>query len=516
MPKKINLEADGWEELPEDHYLVNAVPFNPRVSSDYSGFEELDAIIFDALYSGKPIRKEAAKRRTIRRVTRNLCFAYRHSTSLEVSMDRNNYTARGRNPEHIDSYEDMFSIFQLLCKSWGLNKHTGNTYSGNATYFWLNDDNDLTKLYRRFLEGSPDIFRYLDHPELIVLKDSNKREIGLSKKIRNSSFIKQESARLKTYNDLISKVEISFQSYDSQYSLNWNQLKPKLYNQGVIINEVTNYIQIRLLQDDSTYLTTIPPCHMQRISDFFSGTLMTARDLFPILRLVETMKEPQLNQLQRKFNNGSLEHGGRFAWSPIQNLPKKLRRLITLDGKPTVEHDFSAFHPNMIYHLSNLDAPQNPYLYAKDDPLRDLAKFLFNCLVNAATDQQALFSVCQSLENDPKRKPLDRALFESDFRTEEVGWGEMKIRYHSLRRLYDKLLEYHAPVKNFFGSEAGVRLMRLESDMASDILWHFSRKGIPAIPLHDSFIVPETYSLELKEVMRKTYAQKFGREIEVK
>ena len=49
--------------------------------------------------------------------------------------------------------------------------------------------------------------------------------------------------------------------------------------------------------------------------------------------------------------------------------------------------------------------------------------------------------------------------------------------------------------RHFFGSDAGVRLMREDSDLANAAMLAMQREGITPLGVHDSFIVPETNGL---------------------
>jgi hypothetical protein len=52
-----------------------------------------------------------------------------------------------------------------------------------------------------------------------------------------------------------------------------------------------------------------------------------------------------------------------------------------------------------------------------------------------------------------------------------------------------------------------MELFNKDSKMALFIIQHFSKKGVPIFPIHDSFIVQEKYRDELKMVMQKAYAK---------
>ena len=68
-----------------------------------------------------------------------------------------------------------------------------------------------------------------------------------------------------------------------------------------------------------------------------------------------------------------------------------------------------------------------------------------------------------------------------------------------------RIISYHRPIKQFLGSGIGLKLQNKDGRMAIDILSHFANKGIPVLPVHDSFIIAADYGDELKEVMTEVY-----------
>ena len=57
----------------------------------------------------------------------------------------------------------------------------------------------------------------------------------------------------------------------------------------------------------------------------------------------------------RVFNHGSFEYGGRFYGPWWQTAPKEVRKQILINGKPTVELDYSAQHIHILYDLAGAD-----------------------------------------------------------------------------------------------------------------------------------------------------------------
>ena len=48
----------------------------------------------------------------------------------------------------------------------------------------------------------------------------------------------------------------------------------------------------------------------------------------------------------------------------------------------------------------------------------------------------------------------------------------------------------HIPIAHMFGSGAGLRLMRRDSDMTERLLLRLVKRGVVVLPIHDSYIVP--------------------------
>lgn len=183
--------------------------------------------------------------------------------------------------------------------------------------------------------------------------------------------------------------------------------------------------------------------------------------------------------LYRVFNNGTFEDGGRFYGGWWQQIPSEFRRFITLDGKHTVEVDYSAIHPTMIYAELGLAIPEDHY--ALPIGHRDLVKSTFNALINA---------------RGPNIKRLE------GYSAQKVGmpWEEfLKL----VRSSYPQFEQY-------FGTGYGLKLQRKDSDIAEAVMLDFAGRGIPILPVHDSFIVHYGHESLLKRLMTKHFASITG------
>jgi hypothetical protein len=72
----------------------------------------------------------------------------------------------------------------------------------------------------------------------------------------------------------------------------------------------------------------------------------------------------------------------------------------------------------------------------------------------------------------------------------------------------------HSPIAHAFGSDAGARLMRKDSDLADKVMTQMLQAtGIVPLVCHDSFIVPVTKEQNLQEIMERegNYRTKISR-----
>ena len=191
-------------------------------------------------------------------------------------------------------------------------------------------------------------------------------------------------------------------------------------------------------------------------------------------------------RLYRIFSENSFSRGGRFYRAWWQNIPKDFRPMIMIDGKPTVELDYAAFHPTMLYAECGLSLDAEPY-FIDQTVHRDAGKVAFNALLNSYG------------------LPLGAAPA-GHFYPDGITWAEF----------LDAMLAHHEPVAHLLTEGHGLSLQYQDSQLAESILLHFADKDIPCLPIHDSFIVPEEHKHELESVMKQQFLSKFGVAIQLK
>lgn len=193
----------------------------------------------------------------------------------------------------------------------------------------------------------------------------------------------------------------------------------------------------------------------------------------------------------RVFNNNDWKQGGRFYGAWWISIPSHLRRCILIDGKRTVEVDYSGIHPAMLFALAGKDIPGDPYdrcVTNKGNVAeRKLVKTTFNALLNA-----------DSVEEIRKIKKYDETLTGRD-------WEDFK-RF---------IVESYPECAEHFGTGAGLRLQRMDSDLAEAVMLRFARMGYACLPVHDSFIVHHDMRDVLEDTMKAVFKDMFGVENKV-
>ena len=190
--------------------------------------------------------------------------------------------------------------------------------------------------------------------------------------------------------------------------------------------------------------------------------------------------------LVRIFNNGRWDQGGRFYRGWWQSIPKEYRQHITINDKRTSEVDYSTLHPTLLYAEVGERLEGDAYeLEAKTVP-RSVIKKAFNKMLNAT----------------------GRMSRPDDFSEDRFGM--------SWKQLRNAIAERHAPIRHLFNTGYGLRLQRLDSDLAETVMLRFFAHGHTCLPVHDSFLVHHALVGELKKTMVEAFKDTTGQPISVK
>ena len=192
-------------------------------------------------------------------------------------------------------------------------------------------------------------------------------------------------------------------------------------------------------------------------------------------------------RIYRIFHDEQLRTGGRFYGGWWQEIPSRFRRSILMDGKGTVECDFSNMNPSLLYARVGLPCPPDAYAPIAGDQHRELFKKAFNAMLNA-----------DSKMNQPPR--------DLDLSSLNMNW----------RDIVERVLAFHEPIAEFFFSSAGMWLMREDSELAESVMLKFDEMGYACLPVHDSFIVHHGLEEDLLDAMTSVFCSRYGIEPAIK
>ena len=185
--------------------------------------------------------------------------------------------------------------------------------------------------------------------------------------------------------------------------------------------------------------------------------------------------------LYRIFHDDNLKTGGRFYGGWWQEIPDKYRKNIIIDGKRTIECDFSGLHPSILYAKEGLPIPDDAYSPVAGEHNRDIVKRCFNAMLNASSDM-----------SQPPRGV--------NIKPTGYHWEELKAR----------IIKLHRPIAHHFFQGAGMWLMREDSELAEQVMLHFIKMDYPCLPVHDSFIVHHGLANELDDTMKAVFTERYG------
>jgi hypothetical protein len=166
--------------------------------------------------------------------------------------------------------------------------------------------------------------------------------------------------------------------------------------------------------------------------------------------------------LYRVFNRGSFQLGGRaYAW--WQSLPSRtlpLRQHLRINGEPVVEPDYDAIHARIVYALHDRELDGDPYETGEFP--REEGKLAFLIAINAPTTNSAIGAIADAVEIERQRAA----------------------------KLLKAIKARHREVDGAFGADIGVKLMRIDSDIALRAVKDSVKADIPALPVHDTPSLP--------------------------
>ena len=201
-------------------------------------------------------------------------------------------------------------------------------------------------------------------------------------------------------------------------------------------------------------------------------------------------------------SRGDTPEGAQFAFNgrlhaPWQSVPKTIRREILINGDPTSEPDFRAFHPSMLYGLA--DARMVGDAYDVPDVERGHVKAALLKLINTQSEHEAVGSLRNSLRED-----LDP---EDDTPNRELT--------RRAQHIIEQVKKRHAPIARYFCADMGIRLMKIEGEIGLRTLLDCELQAIPALGIHDSIRCRSADASKVAEIMQKAAGSVSSRFVDI-
>ena len=188
--------------------------------------------------------------------------------------------------------------------------------------------------------------------------------------------------------------------------------------------------------------------------------------------------------LRRVFNQGRFDRGGRLFGGFWQKLSKKDRLDGTvLAGWAVSELDFGQMNPRIVYGLCGAQpAEGDAYAIPGLEEHRSGIKKVMNAM---------LFSTKQ-LSRMPQ------------------GVRQLFAERHRVADVVKAIQAAHPSIKDRWFTGVGYEAMFIESQIIVDILMQLRSLDIPALPIHDSILIPSEKKDVAKKIMTEAFYQHTG------
>lgn len=210
-----------------------------------------------------------------------------------------------------------------------------------------------------------------------------------------------------------------------------------------------------------------------------------------------------LTNIYCRIFNESFEYGGRFYRADvlaIKNKDDNARLDITIDDKKVVEVDYSNLHFRIAAAMEDLDTediPLDVYSGILEDESnmvdRRIVKLAVNMMFNCKDESKAQ----QAIQKEINLLSVDDKM--------QYTLGTAKSVMALIYEAYPSFVYKFCSADSF-----GRVLQNADSHLASDILEVMIERGIPCLPVHDSFIVQIEHMDFLCDVMGECFRKRFN------
>ena len=213
---------------------------------------------------------------------------------------------------------------------------------------------------------------------------------------------------------------------------------------------------------------------------------------------VQVVPINQANKFVRRvFSRGQWDLNGRYYGGWWQQVSKDLRKQITINNKPTVEVDYKGLHVAILSAQKGIqDDPKDRYNLGYQilpqfdlEEQRAIVKLLVLTAINAKTEESAY----SAFRND---RP--------------TGSLQKKSTNDELASLLTAFIDKHPHLRDDLCSDQGIRLMKIDSQITTEVLKASTELKVPILSVHDSYIISVFDVGLLLELMREATIKVVG------
>ena len=443
----LKLDPNHKPKLPEE--LEHSRPLDVHKWSDYKHVNVFIDVIWDEFFSSKyPVNPKAGNRskskpkKQLKVLLLDLYVAWLSDPTLLVGigLSKSDYKAKSRYNELHISFE-LVNIVHLLALDFDLiDYHCGTEVSGMVTRFW-----PTPLLLKKFTQadlGIKDVYRHPNMEVIYLGKNNFEGEVDRSKK----------------------KKYVEYEDKDAPEAIHQWRIDLKAYN--------------KLLAESFIDIVTLEVPFIKH--PYWDKKLKRHRQ--------QTVEVSPINSfVKRIFYREDWTLGGRFHGGWWQMVGSDWRKHIFINDKPTDEQDFSGLHVTLLYGLEGLQPPPDPYALNLESNFtqeenRKITKGLVLTAINAKS-----------------RKAAFKAFREG----QKTGSAQKGLKDTELSIILDAFCSNNQPIEHYLCNDMGVNLMAMDGRITAKVINHFTKKGIPVLTVHDSYLADIEYQKELNEVMNE-------------
>ena len=215
--------------------------------------------------------------------------------------------------------------------------------------------------------------------------------------------------------------------------------------------------------------------------------------------------------LTRIFNNGLMGRWFQKGEMSYQQLSKEERAKLRINGERVAEIDYSAMHPHILYAWEGRQCPGDFYERIMNQCGCD--KFIAKTITLIAINARSYASLVGAINKnkvDTERANRNREV------AEPVLYNGLKEYNLTSKEVVKAIKIAHPAIERYIYGASANKLMLVESDIMTSVLLKLMELDIPALPVHDSVIVPNQHEGAAGHIMQDTYKEHTGFNIAIK